>query len=74
MKPKELAAMTPDELRAAIENTQRELFNLRFQHAAGRLSDTSRLRQVRRDLARLLTVQREWELGIRVLAEGEEAQ
>ncbi len=70
MKVEEAAAMSPTELESAIATTERELFNLRFQHAAGRLSDTSRLRQVRRDLACLLTVRRERALGIRAVVSG----
>ncbi len=75
MKAEEAAAMSPAELESAIAGAERELFNLRFQHAAGRLSDTSRLRQARRDLARLLTIRREWALGLRTAAgAGEEAE
>ena len=59
MKPQDIRAMADVELDTAIANAERELFNLRFQHTSGRLSDTSRMRQVRRDLARLRTVGRE---------------
>jgi len=59
MKAAELRAMTDEELRQAHEHGRQELFNLRFQQATGRLPDTSRLRTVRRDMARLLTVERE---------------
>jgi large subunit ribosomal protein L29 len=59
MKPEEIRAMLDAEIESAIGNARRELFNLRFQHASGRLSDTSRMRLVRRDLARLLTARRE---------------
>ncbi|NYE95265.1 large subunit ribosomal protein L29 [Psychromicrobium silvestre] len=53
-----------DELRKAKE----ELFNLRFQSATGQLENHGRLRAVKRDIARIYTVLRERELGIRVEA------
>jgi large subunit ribosomal protein L29 len=62
MKAQEAHTMVDAELAGAINNARRELFNLRFQHVSGRLGDTSRLRAVRRDLARLLTTQRERQL------------
>jgi len=62
MKPPEIRAMVDAELQTAIDNSRRALFNLRFQEATGRLEDSSRLRATRRDLARLLTVQRERQL------------
>jgi large subunit ribosomal protein L29 len=62
MDVREIRAMTEPELAAALDNAHHELFNLRFQKATGRLSDTSRMRQVRRDIARLLTVGQEREL------------
>jgi large subunit ribosomal protein L29 len=62
MDVREIRAMSEQELAGALENAHHELFNLRFQKSTGRLSDTSRMRQVRRDMARLLTVHREREL------------
>jgi large subunit ribosomal protein L29 len=62
MDVREIRAMTDEEIAGALENAHHELFNLRFQKATGRLSDTSRMRQVRQDIARLLTVAREREL------------
>ena len=48
----------PDhELVEKLGATKQELFNLRFQHAAGQLENTSRLHQVRQDIARIMTVQ-----------------
>ena len=74
MNASDMRGMGEAELAEAIENRRQELFNLRFQEATGRLADTSRLRQVRRDLARLLTVQRERELWAEYeAAMGEEA-
>jgi large subunit ribosomal protein L29 len=54
-----------------IEDKRAELFNMRFQQASGQLEDTTLLRQAKRDLARLLTVQRERQLAAQ-LAEEEE--
>ena len=62
MSPEEMRAMPMEALDEAVESARQELFNLRFQKVTGRLSDTSRPRQVRRQLARLLTVRREREL------------
>ena len=50
---------THDELTDALAEAREELFNLRFQHATGALENTARIEAVRRDVARLLTIQRE---------------
>jgi large subunit ribosomal protein L29 len=57
LKPKDLIELGDEELALRLKQSREELFNLRFQHAAGQLENTSRLRQVRRDIARILTVQ-----------------
>jgi large subunit ribosomal protein L29 len=57
----ELRECDDDELEVRLENAQKELFNLRFQVATGRLDNVSRIEQVRRSVARILTVQRERE-------------
>ncbi len=48
--------MTPDELVDKMKDLRKEAFNLRFQKASGQLENTSRVRQVRRDIARIKTV------------------
>ena len=53
---KELSSQTPDQLRDALLDLKKESFNLRFQQATGQLENTARMRQVRRDTARVLTV------------------
>ncbi len=58
----ELRALSVDEIPRRLTETREELFRLRMQHATLQLSDTSRLRQVRREIARILTVVREREL------------
>ncbi|MDE2902770.1 MAG: 50S ribosomal protein L29 [Chloroflexota bacterium] len=51
--------LSDEELETRVAETKEELFRLRVQHATLQLADTSQLRQVRRDIARMLTVQRE---------------
>lgn len=59
MKARTIREWTDDELRVQIEQARRELFNLRMQSVAGRLERPSRVREVRRDLARMETVRSE---------------
>ncbi|UTW54318.1 50S ribosomal protein L29 [Kordiimonas sp. SCSIO 12610] len=56
MKASDLRAKTADELRVELESLKKEQFNLRFQAASGQLENTARARQVRRDVARILTI------------------
>ena len=62
MKPEQFRDMTRDELARRIDELNQELMNLRFQAKTKQLSDTSRIAQVRRDVARAMTVLRELEL------------
>ena len=64
MKAAEVRELGNDELTARLDETREELFNLRFQQATGQLENYGRLGQVRRDIARILSTQRERELGI----------
>jgi large subunit ribosomal protein L29 len=57
LKPKDLIDLGDEELVQRLKHSREELFNLRFQHAAGQLENTSRLCQVRHDIARIMTVQ-----------------
>jgi large subunit ribosomal protein L29 len=59
----EAFAMAPEQLANALEEAHRQLFTLRFQHATRQLENTSQLRAVRRQVARLRTVQRLRELA-----------
>ena len=59
MKPGDLRAMTLDQLDDELLNLKKEQFNLRFQRATGQLENTARVRQVRRDIARIRTVSRQ---------------
>jgi large subunit ribosomal protein L29 len=56
MKPDDLRAMTVDQLDDEILKLKKERFNLRFQRATGQLENTARVRQVRRDIARMKTI------------------
>ncbi len=56
MNAQELRDKTPDQLREELANLKKESFNLRFQQATGSLENTARMRAVRRDVARVLTV------------------
>ena len=56
MKIEDIRAMSPDQQDEAILNLKKERFNLRFQRATGQLENTSRLREARRDIARIKTV------------------
>jgi large subunit ribosomal protein L29 len=58
----DLAMLTGDELSARLGDSRRELFNLRFQLATGQLDNPARLPQVKRDVARMLTVLRTREI------------
>jgi large subunit ribosomal protein L29 len=60
----ELRELDEDELDNRLINARQELFNLRFQAATGRLDNSARTGDVRRDIARMLTVQRAREAGV----------
>jgi len=55
MKPGDLKTMTIDQLDDEVLKLKKEQFNLRFQRATGQLANTSRVREVRRDIARIKT-------------------
>lgn len=65
MQAKQLRDMDHDELDKQVASLRQDLFGLRFANATGELDDTARVRGVRRDLARALTVVRERELQAR---------
>ena len=56
MKASDLTGMSLDQLDDQVSKLKKEQFNLRFQRASGQLENTSRVRQVRRDIARVMTV------------------
>ena len=55
----DIKTMTPDQLQDELLNLKKEQFNLRFQRATGQLENTSRVREVRKDIARVRTLQRQ---------------
>jgi large subunit ribosomal protein L29 len=61
----ELDTMDDERLAAELRKAKEELFNLRFASATGQLESHGRLKAVRRDIARIYTILRERELGIR---------
>ncbi|WP_299050495.1 50S ribosomal protein L29 [uncultured Nocardioides sp.] len=62
------------ELETKLREAKEELFNLRFQAATGQLENNGRLRTVKKDIARIYTVLRERELGIRSSSETDETE
>jgi large subunit ribosomal protein L29 len=60
-----------EELEQMLEDAKEEFFNLRFQLASGQLEDSSRIRIMRRDIARIKTIARQRELAAELLQEAE---
>ncbi|HEX9711154.1 MAG TPA: 50S ribosomal protein L29 [Actinomycetota bacterium] len=73
MKAEELRGMADDELARKLAETKEELFNLRFQLVTGQLDNPMRIKQVRKDVARIMTVMRQRELAVLEGATAEEA-
>ncbi len=63
MNATELRDKTPDQLRDQLVQLKKEAFNLRFQQAGGTMENTARMRQVRRDVARVKTILNEKAAG-----------
>lgn len=62
MKAKDVRLLSPEEMRQKVDAISEELFNLRFQKASGQLQDTARLKNLKRDRARLKTILREHDM------------
>jgi large subunit ribosomal protein L29 len=62
-KIRDLAEMGDDEVETALAGAKSELFNLRFQHVTGKLDNYARIGQVRKDVARYMTILREREIA-----------
>jgi large subunit ribosomal protein L29 len=56
VRPSDLRTRSDDELSEQVDNLGKEIFNLRFQRASGQLENTTRVRQVRREIARIKTI------------------
>lgn len=65
MEAKELRKLTASELKDRLAEQVETHFNLRFQHKTGQLEKTSRLKQVKREIARMKTIQREKDVNSR---------
>lgn len=65
MKARELRELSDEELRKKLNDFKDELFKLRFQLATGQLDNPMRIREVKRTIARVKTILREREIGIR---------
>lgn len=63
MSATELRELAPEELEVRLGEAKEELFNLRFQLATNQLDNTARLRDVKREIARIMTVMREQEIA-----------
>ncbi|MDJ0815927.1 MAG: 50S ribosomal protein L29 [Desulfobacterales bacterium] len=59
MKASEIRDMNPDEMQSKISDLREELFNLRFQHEIGQLENPQRMKQTKRDIARIETIIKE---------------
>jgi large subunit ribosomal protein L29 len=64
MKAGDVRSLSPEERQQKLIEMKQELFNLRFQHATGQLENPQRLKQIKRDVARVQTVIREEELSV----------
>lgn len=64
MKTKDIRQMSSEELAKKVNELKNELFNLRFQLATGQLDNTSTIKSVKKDIARVKTIQRERELNV----------
>ena len=64
MKPSEIRDLKIEEIESKLADAREELMNLRFQQVSGQLTDTSRLRTVRRDIARYMTLLGERKVGV----------
>ena len=60
----EILEKTPEELDTALVDAKKELFNLRFQNATNQLDNTSRITEVRKNIARIKTIQTQRKMGL----------
>jgi large subunit ribosomal protein L29 len=71
-RSRELRELDDSELGSRLEEARQELFNLRFQHVTGQLDNHGRLRELRRDIARISTLLRQREIAAAGALAGEE--
>lgn len=70
----EIRQMTDAEIAQAIQDAKQEMFNLRIQWKLGQLEDYTRIRQLKREIARLLTIQHERRLAAKLVQEDADAK
>ena len=63
MKASEIKALSSEELLRKVDDLKQELFNLRFQHETGQLENPQKMKQTKRDIARVKTIIKQFELG-----------
>ncbi len=63
MKVEDIRKMSTEELNSELASLKEELFKLRFQHATNQLENPAQITQVKRDIARVMTIKREQELA-----------
>jgi large subunit ribosomal protein L29 len=69
MKPSEIRDMSPEERNQKLVEMQEAFFNLRFQHETGQLENPQKLKQAKRDIARIKTIIRDTELNPNLTSE-----
>ena len=74
LKPERLREMSLEEIQEKLKETREELFNLRFRNSMKQLDNSLKIRETRRHIARIKTVLKEAELGIRKIATHGEAK
>ncbi len=73
MKPRQVRALTDAQIETTLTELHEEWRNLRFREAVGQLTDNARIRTIRKDIARIITIQHERRLDAAVRAEIESA-
>jgi large subunit ribosomal protein L29 len=66
VKAEQLRDLTDDELDSRLKDAKEELFNLRFQLATGQLDNPKRIKEIKKDIARIQTVRREREIEVKI--------
>lgn len=67
MRFQEISELSEEELVEKLKSAKEELFNLRFQHATGQLDNPMKIKAMRKEIARILTVKKQKELAIETL-------
>ena len=72
MKPSEIRELSEKEREEKVQDLEEELFNMKFQIATGKIENPARLRHIRRDVARIKTIQREGVVEVAIQSRTEE--